>query len=223
MREGAFRRARLCQFVTESLEPVLPPGLWDSLNTGQPIPDGTDAVLAFDGSYSGTDATVLVAATVARQPHLDVIGVWARPPGAGDDWRVPVLEVEQAIRDACKRYRVREVACDSYRWQRSLEVLAAEGFPMADYPQTAPRMSAATAEFLTACTNKQISHSGHPVLSAHIGNAVLSEDNRGGRLVKASRSRHAGRIDAAVCAVMAHSRATHYANKPRKRYASFKA
>lgn len=221
MREAAFRRARLCQFVTGDDEPVLPPGLWASLSTGQPIPDGSDVVLAFDGSYSGTDCTVLLAATVAKQPHVDVLGVWSRPPGAGDDWRVPVLDVEESIRQACKRYRVREVACDSYRWQRSLEVLAAEGFPIVDYPQTTSRMGAATAEFLTACTNQQMTHSGHPVLADHLANAVLSEDNRGGRLVKASRSRHAGRIDAAVCAVMAHSRATHYANRPRKRYASF--
>lgn len=221
MTEARFRRARLCQFVTGNDEPVLPPGLWASLSTGQPIPDGSDVVLAFDGSYSGTDCTVLLAATVAKRPHVDVLGVWSRPPGAGDDWRVPVLEVEEAIRWACKRYRVREVACDTYRWQRSLEVLAAEGFPMAEFPQTASRMGAATAEFLTACTNGQISHSGHPVLADHLANAVLSEDNRGGRLVKASRSRHAGRIDAAVCGVMATSRAAHYANRPRKRYASF--
>ncbi|WP_232002248.1 terminase TerL endonuclease subunit [Mycobacterium sp. 1482292.6] len=221
MAESNFRRARLCQFVTGNDEPVLPPGLWVSLATGQPISDGSDVVLAFDGSYSGTDCTVLLAAEVAKRPHVDVLGVWSRPPGAGDEWRVPVLEVEQAIRDACRRYRVREVCCDPYRWQRSLEVLAAEGFPMAEFPQTISRMGAATAEFLTACTNKQITHSGHPVLADHLANAVLSEDGRGGRLTKASRSRHAGRIDAAVCAVMAHSRATHYANKPRKRYASF--
>lgn len=221
MREGAFRRARLCQHVVESAEPILPPGLWDSLSTGEGIADGADVVLTFDGSYSGTDCTVLLTASVSKQPHLDVIGVWSRPPTAGDDWRVPVLEVEEAIRQACKRYRVREICCDTYRWQRSLELLNAEGYPMVDYPQTASRMAAATAEFLTACANEQITHSGHPVLAAHIGNAVLSEDNRGGRLVKASRSRHAGRIDAAVCAVMAHSRAMHYANRPRKKYASF--
>jgi phage terminase large subunit-like protein len=221
MRESAFRRARLCQHVTESTEPVLPPGVWESLSTGDSILDGSDVVLAFDGSYSGTDATVLTAATIAPNPHVDVIGVWSRPPGAGEDWRVPVLEVEQAVRDACRRYRVREVTADPYRWQRSLAVLDAEGFPVAEFPQTVSRMAAATAEFLTACTNKQITHSGHPVLAAHIANAVLSEDNRGGRLVKASRSRHAGRIDAAITAVMAHSRATHYAHRPRKRYASF--
>lgn len=221
MREGAFRRARLCQHVTENTDPVLPPGLWDSLSTGQAIPDNTDVVLAFDGSYSGADCTVLLAATVSKRPHLDVIGCWSRPPGAGDDWRVPVLEVEDAIRQACKSYRVREVCCDTYRWQRSLELLHAEGFPVVDYPQTVPRMSAATAQFLTACTNEQITHSGHPVLAAHIGNAVLSEQDRGGRLVKASRSRHAGRIDAAVCAVMAVSQSLRYATKPRKRYASF--
>lgn len=84
-------------------------------------------------------------------------------------------------------------------------------------------MCAATADFLTACGNDRLTHSGHPVLGAHIGNAVLLEDNRGARLGKPSRSRHAGQIDAAICAVMGHSRGTWLAmNKPkRKRYASF--
>ena len=43
-----------------------------------------------------------------------------------DDYRVPLLEVEDAIREACKRYRVREVVADPYRLNRSLQVLAAE-------------------------------------------------------------------------------------------------
>jgi hypothetical protein len=36
---------------------------------------------------------------------------------------VPVVAVEDAIRTACSRWRVLEVAADPYRWQRSLEVL----------------------------------------------------------------------------------------------------
>lgn len=218
MSENHFRRTRLVQWVTGSGEPVLPSGLWDELSTGVGIPDGADVVLSFDGSYSGTDATVLLAATVSPTPHIDVVKVWQRPAYAETDWRVPVLDVEQAIRDACLRWNVVEITADPYRWQRSLAVLSAEGLPVVEFPQTISRMSAATAEFLTACRNGQLSHSGHPVLREHMGNAVLSEDNRGGRLVKASRSRHAGRIDAAVCAVMGYSRASWRATHPKRRF-----
>ena len=94
---------------------------------------------------------------------------------------------------------------------------------MVKFDQNTARMTPATSAFLQACHEHQISHSNHPVLNAHIANAVLVEENRGARLDKASRSRHAGRIDAAVCAVMAHARAAHYANRPKKKTVSFPA
>ena len=39
-REATFRRARLCQFIRDTDGKFLPPGVWDGLATGQPIPDG---------------------------------------------------------------------------------------------------------------------------------------------------------------------------------------
>lgn len=217
MTENHFRRTRLVQWVTGTSDPAIPAELWASLSTGQPILDDSNVVLAFDGSYSGTDATVLVAATIGKRPHIAVLNLWTRPPGAGDDWRIPVLEVEEAVRQACKRYRVKEIACDTYRWQRSLEVLQAEGFPVVEFPQSISRMAGATSEFLQGCHDGQLTHSGDPILAQHVGNAVLSEEGRGGRFVKASRSRHAGRIDCLIAAVMAHSRASWYGNNPPKR------
>lgn len=222
MSDGNYRRARLVQWLTGSADPALTPGVWEGLSTGAGIPDGAEVILSFDGSYSGTDATVIVAATVSPTPHLALVRCWQRPAYADADYRVPILEVEQTIRDACKRWRVREITADPYRWQRSLEVLKAERLPVGEFPQTISRMSAATADFLTACTNGQISHDGNALMAAHIGNAVLSEDGRGARMVKASRSRHAGQIDAAIAAVMGHSRATWLSsNKKRKRTVSF--
>ena len=220
MTESHFRRARLVQWVAGGADPVLPPGLWDGLSTCEPIPDGSTVVLGFDGSYNG-DTTALVAVSIAPRPHVDVVKVWSRPRDAGEDWTVPVLAVENTIRESCRRWRVKEIVADPTRWARSLEVLAGDGLPVSVMPQTATRMAAATGVFLTAALNDGLTHSGHPVLAAHLSNAVLSDDV-GGRLVKASRSRHAGKIDAAVAMVLAFSRATSYQNRPRKRYASFK-
>ncbi len=217
--EQHFRRVRLCQWVTGSAEPVLPAGVWSGLNTGEPIRDGAEIVLSFDGSYSGTDCTVIVGATVSRTPHVQLLGCWQRPRDAEKDWRVPILEVEDRLRELAKRFRVREVTADPYRWQRSLEVLKADGLPVSEFPQTVNRMSAATADFLTACNEGQLSHAGDEVMAVHMANAVLTEDGRGARMVKASRSRHAGEIDSAVSAVMAHSRATWLSSqkKPKNR------
>jgi phage terminase large subunit-like protein len=215
--EANFRRARLCQPVHTNSEPPLPPGLWDGLADGEDIPAGSRVVIAFDGSYSGTDATVIVAASVSPVPRVQLVQWWGRPDPKDTEYKIPILEVEQAIREACRRWDVVEIAADSYRWQRSLAVLEADGLPIKDFPQSIARMSAATSGFLDACRNGQLSHSGHSLIGEHLNNAVLTEDGRGGRLVKASRSKHAGRIDAAITAVMAVSRATWHASKPKKK------
>jgi phage terminase large subunit-like protein len=211
--EAHWRRVRLIQWNVTNAEPPLPPALWESLGTADVIPDGERVVLAFDGSYNGNDATVIVAATVSATPRVQLVSWWGRPDPKDTTYRVPILEVEQALRDACRRWDVTEIACDSYRWQRSLSVLESEGLPVKDFPQSISRMSAATAGFLDACRNGQLTHSGHPLIGEHLNNAVLTEDGRGGRLVKAHRSL---RIDAAITAVMAVSRATWHATKPKK-------
>lgn len=215
--ESHWRRVRLVQWFVANADPPLSPGMWADLENGEEIPAGSRVVLAFDGSYSGTDATVIVAATVSATPHVQLVRWWGRPDRRDTEYRVPILEVEAALRESCRRWDVVEIAADSYRWQRSLAVLEADGLPVRDFPQTVSRMGAATSGFLDACRNAQLTHSGHPLIGEHLNNAVLTEDGRGGRLVKVSRSRHAGRIDAAITAVMAVSRATWYASKPKKK------
>jgi hypothetical protein len=43
------------------------------------------------------------------------------------------VDVEQAIRQACRRWRVLEIAADPYRWTRSLQLLDGEGLPVLAY------------------------------------------------------------------------------------------
>ena len=198
-RESTFRRARLCQFAIDLDGRFLPPGVWDGLATGNPVPDGSDVVIALDGSFSD-DTTALLVATVSDAPHFDVVDVWERPPG-DDTYRVPVADVEDAIRTACRRWNVLEVVADPFRWTRTLQALEAEGLPIVEFPHSPSRLTAATGDLYAAATNGNLSHSGDPRLAAHIGAAVITEDARGIRLSKTSRSRHARKIDLAACAV----------------------
>jgi phage terminase large subunit-like protein len=98
MREAAFRRYRLGQWV--ALDGAwLPDGAWARCSdSGHLIEDGAEVVLGFDGSFSG-DCTALVAVTVDPRPHVHLVALWEAPEGARD-WRVPVLEVEDTIRGA---------------------------------------------------------------------------------------------------------------------------
>jgi phage terminase large subunit-like protein len=201
MREASFRRARLCQLTDQLEEAWLPPGTWAACtDAARSIADGEEVVLAFDGSFNG-DSTVLTVATVDQRPHIDLVELW---DAAGT--QVPIVDVEAAIRAACRRWRVLEIAADPFRWARSLQLLDGEGLPVMEFPQSPGRMTPATARFYEAVVNGQLTHSGDSRLARHVGNAVLREDARGARLAK-ERKDSPRRIDAAVAAVMAHDRA----------------
>jgi phage terminase large subunit-like protein len=104
MRENAFRRYRLGQWVGVD-DAWLPDGAWAACaDAAITIPDGTEVVLAFDGSFNG-DTTVLTVATVDQRPHVDLVELWE---AAGK--QVPIVDVEAAIRAACRRWRVLEIA-----------------------------------------------------------------------------------------------------------------
>lgn len=213
-REAQFRRYHLNQRVAADGS-FLPPGVWDLCAEAHGIPDGADVILALDGSFS-QDATALVAATISAKPHLDKVDLW-EPPADDPEYRVPVAAVEQAIRDACRRWNVREVICDPFRWTRTLQALEAEGLPMVEFPQTAQRMAPATTGLYEAVINREMTHSGDADLARHVEAAHVRDDGRGVRLAKAKRDSKQ-RIDLAVCSVMAHGRAQWYATqKPARR------
>lgn len=214
-REATFRRARLCQLAHDTEGKFLPAGVWDGLSTDQPVPDRAEVVIALDGSFSD-DTTALLVGTVSAEPHFDAIKVWQRPAG-DDDYRVPVLEVEDEIRQSCRRWQVVEIIADPFRWTRTLQVLSAEKLPVVEFPHSPARLTAATTDLYSAAVNGKLSHSGNPTLAAHVAAAVIIEDPRGMRLAKASRSRSVGKIDLAACLVMAHSRATWRATRKTRR------
>jgi len=201
MREASFRRARLCQLTDQLEDAWLPPSAWAACaDATRSIPDGAEVVLSFDGSFNG-DTTVLTVATVDQRSHVDLVELWE-----ADGRQVPIVDVEQAIRQACRRWRVLEIAADPFRWARSLQLLEGEGLPVMEYPQSPGRMTPATARFYEAVVNGALTHSGDSRLARHVGNAVLREDARGARLAKERRD-SPRKIDAAVAAVMAHDRA----------------
>lgn len=204
--EPEFRTKRCNQWVSSALG-WLPTGSWDSCASVLDLTD-KDYVIGFDGSFSG-DSTVLVGATLEDEPQVFMIKAWEKDPNIHDDtWRVDILEVENTIREFVRdNPRVKEIVCDPYRWQRSMEVLADEGYPIVEYPSTnARRMVPACAKFFDAVVEGRLKHDGDPILARHLGNAVIKVDNLGPRIVKENRN-SSRRIDAAVAAVIAVDRA----------------
>jgi len=206
--EAEFRTKRLNTW-TSSQTAWLPAGSWDGLDISPaPTPhEDVEVILGFDGSFSG-DASVVVGVTVEDEPRVFMVRAWEKQPTDRDDWRVDIGQVEQTIVEACGRWRVVEVACDPFRWSRSIEALEAVGVPVIEYASTSPaRMVPATAKFYDAVTSGKIRHDGDPLLARHFQNCVLKVDQKGPRIVKEHRG-SPRKIDAAVSAVMAFDRAT---------------
>lgn len=209
--ENEFRTKRLNQWVT-SASSWFPVGVWDECKIEDlKIEDGEEVVVGLDGSYNN-DSTALVAATLASPMKVEVIGLWQKTEDDDDEWTVDVLAVEQAIRDVCKRLRVREVDCDPARFVRSLQLLRRERLPIVEYPQTPERMIPAAQRFYEAVMNRTLSHNGDADFARHIRNATLKTTERGSRIVKDTKGSDR-KIDLAIAAVIAVDRAS--ALKPR--------
>lgn len=216
MTESHFRRVRLVQWVTDNANPFVTADTWDPLGTGDGVPDGADVVLGLDGSHS-RDCTAIIVATVADTPHAATYRLFK--PEDSPAHRIDVLAVEQAIRDACQRWNVLEVAADPYRWTRTLQVLAAEGVPVIEVTQSGARLTAMTTALHSAIANRRLTHSGDADLRDHVLAATVVDTADGGlKLGKAGRSKGAPRIDLAAALVMAYSRATWLAGKKKKRF-----
>jgi phage terminase large subunit-like protein len=207
--EPEFRTKRLNQWVS-SLNAWLPTGKWEQLDQDIQLDPDQPVIVGFDGSFNG-DCTALTYCTIPQDdeiPHVGLIRVWEKQPEDTDDWRVSTSEVEDEIIQFCQKYNVKEIACDPFRWQRTMEAMQELGLPVVEYNSSSPsRMVPACSKFYTAVTESNISHDGNPTLSRHLTNAVIKVDRIGPRIVKEHRG-SPRKIDAAVAAVIAFDRAT---------------
>ena len=210
--EAEFRTKRCNQWVSSQLS-WLPNGAWDAQEEKFHVEQNDQIFLGFDGSFSG-DATVIVGCIVPEEEEAPLkvfmLKAWEKDAEIHDeDWRVDVREVEQTIIDFCQEHpNVKEIACDPYRWQRSMQVLEDYGLPIVEYPSTsAKRMVPACTKFYDLVIEKGLIHDGDPTLARHLDNAVVKLDSVGPRIVKEKRD-SPRKIDSAVAAVIAVDRAT---------------
>lgn len=210
MPEHEFRRYHLNQFTTAP-DRWLPVGTWEACNKPRAIDPTEPVVLGFDGSFS-RDATAIVGATL--DGHLFVVKCWEKPAGAGDDWRVPVADVVESIRQTCRERKVLCVGCDPHLWREQLETLTNEGLPIVEWPSHQKnRMVPACAQFYDGVTSGKLSHDGDERLARHIAQCVLKTDSFGPRIVKDHKD-SVRRIDLAVAAVIAYDLALRHEAPP---------
>ena len=218
-REDNFRRYRLGQWVSGA-SAWLPRGDWDACEDSSiRVTPKTPVALAFDGSIND-DSTALVGCTIpaSGNPHIFVVNVWSKD---GDkDFVVDRDEVNEAVKDAFSRYNVVEMACDPYGWRAEIQRWAKRygSQRVIELPNyVISRMAPFTDSLATAVRLGTVTHDGNDILATHIANARAKQTSYGDVVVK-DRKGSPRKIDAAVCAIVAHGRSSwHVANPKRKR------
>jgi len=207
--EAEFRIKRCNQWVS-SVETWLPAGSWDECAGEVNLTSDDEIVLGFDGSYNG-DASVIVGAVVPKNDEpvkVFMVKAWEKDlEHDGPEWRVDIGEVEQTVLDFCQKHNVKEIACDPFRWQRSMEFLENQGLPVVAFPQSPQRMIKACAGFFDLVAEKRLVHDGDALLSRHIGNTAIKLTPAGPH-IKKENPNSPRKIDAAVAAILAVDRAS---------------
>lgn len=214
-RESSYRVYRLGQWLEASEESYLTKPQVHACLTDDPIAKGAKVVAFTDGSYSG-DTTVTVLVSVEPVPKVMLWRAW-EPHNEPEGYRVPVLDVMDGIRAACREFDVVECLFDPYRYQMMMETLAAERLPVVAFPQSFSRTQPALLAFREAMLEERVSIVRNEILERHLLNARVTETDKGTRVHKKSKD-SPDKIDACVSAFCAYSRATfHAVQQPKRR------
>ncbi|QFS82347.1 terminase large subunit [Roseivivax sp. THAF197b] len=190
--------------------------------------EGLPCWLGVDLSLSGD-----LSAVVAAWRHTDgqiTIAPWVFVPGEDlraradrdgapyEAWEAagqiivtpgPVVDhgaVETQITELCARFDVQEIAFDPHLARKMMQNLHDDGLPVVEFRQTPLNMGVAAGDLERTVNGRMIRHDGHPVLAVHFANVVASRNDNSG-LIRMHKARKTDRIDAAIAAAMAVSRA----------------
>lgn len=232
----AFKQYNLNIWQAHSRDPLFSMATYDAGKIALDLADMEElpCFIGVDLSRSG-DLTAVVAAW--RHPDGRVfIWPWFFVPGDDlkgraerdgvpyEQWQAdklvnvidgPVIEpevIEDHIRELCARFDVREIAFDPYDARMTMQRLHDDGLPAVEMRQNITTMGPAIADLERVVNGRALRHSGHPVLRHHFDSVVASRNDTG--LVRMHKGRKTDRIDGAVAAAMAVSRASLNDNTP---------
>lgn len=117
------------------------------------------------------------------------------------DRPVDVTDVMQHLRNVCDEFSVDAIAFDPRFFDVPAKMLADEGYPLIEVPQTPERMSPAVGSLYEAILGGRITHDEDQAFSQHVLNAVPRWNERGFIL---SKSKSRGKIDAADALTLAY-------------------
>lgn len=184
------------------------------------LAEGEMITLGFDGSRRRekgvTDATGLVACRVS-DGKLFEIGTWEQPDGPeGQDWEVPLYEVDLVVRDTFRRYKVVGFFGDPAKWESymdtweaefgaKLQIKAGPNHPIRYWVSGAGqgKFVQCLRRFHDAVVDRDLVHAGDPAITRHVLNARRRSGRYGISIAKATPD-SPNKIDCAIAAVLAY-------------------
>lgn len=208
-REGMSRRFYFNQ-VTPGDNIWLKRSAWDRLATKRDVPDGTAVCVGFDGSDSD-DWTALRCET--ERGYQFTPGFADGKPMIWDpaqhDGYIPRAEVNAAVAEVFRRYKVIRMYCDPPYFQSEIDEWAARyGHKVVVRWATyrTRQMAEALERFRTDVFSGELSHDGCPITSKHIENAHVDHRPQG-MLIRKDKAISRNKIDAAMSSALAREAA----------------
>lgn len=208
--------------ITHASDAWLSQPEWAACFDGEKVVADREAItLGFDGSRARTrgiaDATALIGCRVSDGHLFEPLAmcVWEQPVGV-DEWQVPTVEVEAAVRAIFERYNVIGFYADPALWEtyvasweaaygKRLLVKSSRQHPI-EWWLTGGRATLtvrALEQFHSAVVDGELSHDGSYALTRHVLNA-RRRPSRSGLQISKSFPDSPLKIDAAVAAVLAY-------------------
>jgi phage terminase large subunit-like protein len=233
----AFRQFNLNVWLAHSRTPLFDMGVYDEGAVDFDLTDLAElpCYIGVDLSRNG-DLTAIVAAwrhddgAISIEPWFflpddDLRGRSDRDGVPYQQWKDtgalittsgPIIEpetVEAHIRELCAANdNVQEIAFDPAMASTMMARLIRDGLPVVEMPQRPLVMGAAVADLERTVNGRNLRHRGHPILRNHFDNVVAKISSAD--IVHMKKATHRDRIDGAVAAAMAVSRATANDNAP---------
>ncbi|ROR95507.1 phage terminase large subunit-like protein [Salana multivorans] len=220
------RRKWLNQILADD-DALISPQMWDVLRRPDDMLQAGEAIaLGFDGGKSD-DATALVAIRLS-DGFIQPIEVWEKPDGPkGDGWKINRELVESAVHECFRVYNVKAFFADVALWESNiaewgrlyghkLAVKARGAEPIGwDMRESLKALTHAHERFLSAITERKVTHDGDPILRRHAMNARRRENNFGVSFGKESRESQR-KVDAYAAAMLAHEAFHQYHQRGRE-------
>lgn len=178
----------------------------------EPLEDGTEVVLFFDGSKTD-DSTGLLAVRCSDGAAF-LLGAWERPERV-EDWRVPTQDVDRVVRQTFDKLRPLAFYADVKEFEQYVDTWGAEfgdrllidattgknRHPVAwDMRARVKDFTEAAERTLVDIKDRAVPHNGDTRLQRHVLNARRSPNKYGVSISKTGReSPH--KIDFAVCLI----------------------